>query len=468
MSNKDSASRSGRFNLPANELVESFNATITFEQRVCPFDIRNSQVHATMLGRQGIISTEDANNIVAGLDQVKKEIEAGQFVFSIKDEDIHMAIEKRMTDIVGKSGGKLHTGRSRNDQQATSTKMYLRHEIRVVQESIQKLQSVLVKVAEANFDAIMPGFTHMQTAQPILFSHWLMAYFWMLERDFTRFNDLWLRMDRCPLGSAALAGTSFPLDRAWTAKELGFSAPTENSIDSVSDRDYIVEFCAASALCAMHLSRLCEELVFYSSQEFHFIEMSDDFCTGSSIMPQKKNPDIAEKIRGKCARVYGSLMSMLTLMKGIPLAYNTDLSEDKEQLFDSIDTLEHSLAILAPMIEKMSINRERMLESASMGYANATDLADYLAKKGVPFRDAHHLVGAIVNYAIKEGKRLDDLSMDEYKAFSPKIEEDIRKAISLETCVAVRKSYGGTSPEAVKVQLQHAKEVLTNEAKTLE
>lgn len=304
----------------------------------------------------------------------------------------------------------------------------------------------------------------MQTGQPIVFAHWIMAFFWMLERDFTRFEDLFKRAGRCPLGSAALAGTDFPIDREFTAKKLGFDRPTENSIDSVSDRDHIAEFNAAAALCYAHLSRLCEELVMMSSQEFHFIELSDDFCTGSSIMPQKKNPDIAEKIRGKTGRVYGNLQAILTVLKGIPLAYDTDLSEDKETIFDSFDTLLDSLNILTPMIEKMTVNADVMRRATDMGYANATDLADYLAKKGIPFREAHHIVGQMVNYAIKKGKRLDDFTLEEYRGFSEKIEEDIREEIKLETCVAARKSYGGTAPEAVRVQLKEAEAVLNREA----
>ena len=464
----DSKSRSSRFDLPANELVEKFNATITFEQRGCPFDILNSQAHATMLARQGIIPAADAQAICDGLEKTGEEIKAGKFEFSVHDEDIHMAIEKRMTEIVGAAGGRLHTGRSRNDQTATTTKMWLRAEVKDVQRAIRGLQTEIVAMAKKNPDVVMPGFTHMQTAQPILFSHWIMAYFWMLERDFTRFGDLHRRARFCPLGSAALAGTDFPIDREYTARRLGFEGPTENSIDSVSDRDHMAEFNAAAALCHIHLSRLCEELVYYSSQEFHFIELSDDFCTGSSIMPQKKNPDIAEKIRGKSGRMLGNLMSILTTLKGTPLAYNTDLSEDKEPVFDSTDTLIDSLRILAPMISKMSVNRERLREAADMGYANATDLADYLAKKGVPFREAHHLVGAMVNYAIKHGKRLDDFTAEEYKSFSPLIEEDIRVAISLDSCVKARRSYGGTAPEAVAVQIAHAEAALEREAREIE
>ena len=459
----DSKSRSGRFDLSANKLVEDFNATIMIEQRNCPFDIRGSQAHATMLGKQGIIPKEDAEAICRGLDQVAQEIRDGKFVFRTADEDIHMAIEKRMTEIVGPAGGRLHTGRSRNDQTTTTTKMMLRHTIREVQQAICELQRECVELAARHLGVIMPGYTHMQTGQPILFSHWIMAYFWMLERDFTRFDNLHTRMGYCPLGAAALAGTDFPIDRFMTAKALGFDAPTENSIDSVSDRDHMVEFNACAAMCYMHLSRLSEELVIFSTQDFKFIELSDDFCTGSSIMPQKKNPDIAEKIRGKTGRVYGNLMAMLTIMKGLPLAYNTDLSEDKEQVFDSIDTLLASLRIMTPMIAKMTVNGDVTREAADRGYSNATDLADYLARKGVPFREAHHVVGSMVNYCIKHGKKLDDLTIEEYKQFNDKIEEDIRHEIALDTCVKARKSYGGTAPEAVQHQLDVAREVLARQ-----
>ena len=459
----DSKSRSGRFDLSANKLVEDFNATIMIEQRNCPFDIRGSQAHATMLGKQGIIPKEDAEAICRGLGQVAQEIRDGKFIFRTADEDIHMAIEKRMTEIVGPAGGRLHTGRSRNDQTTTTTKMMLRHTIREVQQAICELQRECVELAARHLGVIMPGYTHMQTGQPILFSHWIMAYFWMLERDFTRFDNLYTRMGYCPLGAAALAGTDFPIDRFMTAKALGFDAPTENSIDSVSDRDHMVEFNACAAMCYMHLSRLSEELVIFSTQDFKFIELSDDFCTGSSIMPQKKNPDIAEKIRGKTGRVYGNLMAMLTIMKGLPLAYNTDLSEDKEQVFDSIDTLLASLRIMTPMIAKMTVNGDVTREAADRGYSNATDLADYLARKGVPFREAHHVVGSMVNYCIKHGKKLDDLTIEEYKQFNDKIEEDIRHEIALDTCVKARKSYGGTAPEAVQHQLDVAREVLARQ-----
>ena len=450
----------GRFDLPTNKLVEEFNATILLEQRCCPFDIQGSKAHATMLARQGIITQDEADKIIAGLSQVAKEMEEGTFVFDVSDEDIQMATEKRMTEIIGPVGGKLHTARSRNDQATLDTMLQMRATILEVQKDIRALQKVIIAKAEEYSDVIMPGYTHLQTAQPVLSSHWIMSYFWMLERDFTRFRDLRKRMNRCPLGAAALAGTTFPIDRHFTAQELGFDGPTQNSIDTVSDRDHMVEFNAAAATCYMHLSRLCEELVMYSSQDFKFIELSDDFCTGSSIMPQKKNPDIAEKIRGKTGRMYGNLMSILTVMKGIPLAFNTDMSEDKEAVYDSMDTLQDTLQILAPMIEKAKFISENMRKAANRGYSTATDMADYLARKGIPFREAHHIVGHAVNYCIKHSKMLDELTIDEFREMSDKIEEDIYSAITLEASVAARKSYGGTAPDAVRKQIDEAKSLL--------
>jgi len=450
----------GRFDLPTNKLVEEFNATIMVEQRVCPFDIQGSKVHATMLARQSIITQQEADTIVAGLDQVAQEMESGQFVFDVKDEDIQMATERRLTEIVGSVGGKLHTARSRNDQTSVGTVMQMRSAIREIQQDIRVFQKVLIAKAQEYMGAIMPGYTHMQTGQPILVSHWVMAYFWMLERDFGRFDDLHGRMNKCPLGSAALAGTTFPIDRHFTAKELGFDGPSENSIDSVADRDHMVEFCAAAATCYMHLSRLAEELVIFSSQDFKFIELSDDFCTGSSIMPQKKNPDVAEKIRGKTGRVYGNLTSILTTMKGIPLAYDTDMSEDKEAVYDSMDTLQTTLKIIAPMIEKMAVLVENTRQAANRGFSTATDMADYLVRKGIPFREAHHIVGSAVNYCIKQGKTLDALTLDEFHEFSERIENDIYEAITLEASVGARQSYGGTAPEAVKYQIRVAKELI--------
>ena len=336
----------------------------------------------------------------------------------------------------------------------------MRSTIREIQQDIVNLQKVIISKAENNINAIMPGYTHLQTGQPILLSHWIMAYYWMLRRDWTRFEDLYQRMGECPLGSAALAGTTFPIDRDFTAQELGFDKPTENSIDSVSDRDHMVEFTAAAAMCFMHLTRLSEELVLFSSQDFKFIELSDDFCTGSSIMPQKKNPDVAEKMRGKGGRMYGNLMAMLTIMKGIPLAYNTDMSEDKEQVYDSMDTLQTSLKIMAPMLEKMVILSENTRSAAARGFSNATDMADYLVRKGIPFREAHHIVGSAVNYCIKHRKMLEELTLDEFHSFDDKIDNDIYESISLEACIKSRMSYGGTGTDAVKKQIEVAKSYL--------
>ena len=450
----------GRFDLPTNKLVEEFNATIMIEQRACPFDIQGSKAHAAMLGRQGIISKAEADQIIAGLDQIATEMQEGKFVFDVADEDIQMAAERRLTEIVGPVGGKLHTARSRNDQATLDTVLHMRSTILDIKQDIRKLQQVILNKAEEYPDAIMPGYTHLQTGQPILSAHWIMAYFWMLERDIGRFSDLHKRMNKCPLGAAALAGTTFPIDRAFTAKELGFDGATENSIDTVSDRDHMVEFNGAAATCYMHMSRMAEELVLFSSQDFKFIELSDDFCTGSSIMPQKKNPDIAEKIRGKTGRVYGNLMAILTTMKGIPLAYNTDMSEDKEAVYDSMDTLQLTLQILAPMVEKMKFVEANMRKAASRGYSTATDMADYLARKGIPFREAHHIVGHAVNYCIKHNKMLEELTMAEFKEFNSTIEDDIFAAITLEASVSARKSYGGTAPEAVQHQIKVAKEIM--------
>lgn len=443
--------------MPTNKLVESYNATIMLEQRLCPFDIKGSIAHATMLGQQGIITQDEAKSIIAGLKQVGKEIENNQFDFDIADEDIHMAIERRMTEIIGPVGGKLHTGRSRNDQTSVDSKMHMRFFIRDIQQDIINLLKVITAKAENNIEVIMPGYTHLQTGQPVLFSHWIMAYYWMLRRDWTRFEDLYQRMGECPLGAAALAGTTFPIDREFTARVLGFDKPTENSIDSVSDRDHMVEFTAAAAMCFMHLTRLSEELVLFSSQDFKFIELSDDFCTGSSIMPQKKNPDVAEKMRGKGGRMYGNLMAMLTIMKGIPLAYNTDMSEDKEQVYDSMDTLQASLKIIAPMLEKMTVIPENTRNAAAKGFSNATDMADYLVRKGIPFREAHHIVGGTVNYCISHKKMLEELTLEEFRFFEEKIENDIYDHISLEACIKARVSYGGTGSDAVKKQIDIAK-----------
>jgi len=450
----------GRFDLPTDKFVEEFGSVIHIEKRMCPDDIQGSIAHATMLAKQGIISEEDATQIVEGLKAVLKEIEEGRFEFKDEDEDIHMAIEKRLTEIIGPAGGRLHTARSRNDQCQVDGVLYFRRAVREVQSYIRAFQKVLVEKAEENMGVIMPGYTHLQTAQPILVSHWIMAYFQMMQRDFIRFENCYNGMNLCPLGAAALAGTDFPIDRFLTAKLLGFDGPTENSLDTVGNRDYLIEFCSAAAICYMHLTRLCEELVIFCSQDFKFIELSDDYTTGSSIMPQKKNPDMAEAIRGKGGRVFANVNALLTMMKGIPLAYNKDMQEDKETSLESVDMLIAALKIMAPMVKKMTVIGENTLKGANRGYANATDMADYLVRKGIPFREAHRITGRAVNYAITRGQPLDDLSITEFKEFDSRIEDDIYEEIKLEHCVEARKSYGGTAPEAVAVQIANAKAIL--------
>lgn len=451
---------SGRFNLPIDKFVEEFNASISFDKRLYKQDIKGSIAHAKMLSRQAILKEDEARSIVTGLEQVLKEIESGAFKFSSDDEDIHMAVEKRLTEIIGPVGGKLHTARSRNDQVAVDIRMYVTEEAETVKAYLLGLQTVIVEKAINNLGVIMPGFTHLQTGQPILFSHYLMAYFQMFKRDFQRVTDMVMRMNYSPLGAGALAGTTFPIDRAFTAKELGFYGPTENSIDSVSDRDFIIEFLSGLSICMMHLSRMSEELILFSNQDIAFISLTDDYCTGSSIMPQKKNPDIPELIRGKTGRVYGSLMTMLTIMKGLPLAYNKDMQEDKEPLFDAIDTVVASLKVFAPMIAKMEINEARMRDSAMKGYSTATDLADYLVRMGLPFRQAHHAVGKIVSYAIENNKKLEQLSIEELIKFSNLIGEDVFKYITPEASINSRSSYGGTSAESVMNQIKIAQSFL--------
>lgn len=450
----------GRFNLPVDKFVEEFNASINFDKRLYKHDIKGSIAHAQMLSRQGIIDEHEARLIVNGLEQILSEIEAGGFKFSIADEDIHMAVEKRLTEIIGPAGGKLHTGRSRNDQIAVDIRMYVIDEAETIKAFLLGLQGVLVEKAINNLGVIMPGYTHLQTGQPILFSHYLMAYFQMFKRDFQRITDMVMRMNYSPLGSAALAGTTFPIDRTFTAKELGFYGPTENSIDSVSDRDFAIEFISALSIIMMHLSRMSEEIILFSNQDIGFVTLTDDYCTGSSIMPQKKNPDIPELIRGKTGRVYGSLITLLTIMKGLPLAYNKDMQEDKEALFDAIDTVIASLKVFAPMVAKMEVNEEKMRLSALKGYSTATDLADYLVRKGAPFRQAHHAVGKTVSYAIENHKTLNELSLDEFRQFSPLIENDVFTFISLEKSVESRNSYGGTSAESVMNQIKIAQSFL--------
>lgn len=391
----------GRFSEVPSKFVEEFGAVINVETRLCPYDIQGSLAHVTMLGETGILNAEDVKAIQDGLKVVAKEIEDGKFTFKAEDEDIHMAIEKRLIELIGPAGGRLHTGRSRNDQCCVDSYLYFRDAAKQCQELILEIQKAIFKQAEENFGKIMPGFTHLQTAQPVLVSHWIMAYFWMLKRDYDRLQGFLDRLCECPLGAAALAGTDFPIDRWSTAKQLGFKKPTENSIDSVADRDYCIEFGSIAATSYMHLSRLCEEIIIFSSQEYKFLELSDDFTTGSSIMPQKKNCDFAELIKGRTGRMYGYLMAMLTMMKGIPLAYDKDMQEDKFLSYQLIDMWQDTMKVMAPMIRKMRVNTEKTYAAASNGYSTATDMADYLVRKGMPFRDAHRVVGQTVRYCVE-------------------------------------------------------------------
>jgi argininosuccinate lyase len=444
----------GRFAKATDALVEEFTASIAFDRRLYRQDIQGSIAHARMLVRQGILTPEEGEKIIAGLEEIEKEIEGSQFTFTAAREDIHMHIEARLQEKVGPVAGKLHTARSRNDQVATDLHLYVKEEAAAVMALIARLQETILHLAEKHLGVIMPGYTHLQRAQPILFSHHLLAYFEMLERDWQRFRDCRRRADSSPLGAGALAGTSFPIDRAYTASQLGFSSCYRNSIDAVSDRDFVLEFLAAAAILMQHLSRFCEELILWSSQEFAFIELDDAFATGSSIMPQKKNPDVPELIRGKTGRVYGNLIALLTTMKGLPLAYNKDLQEDKEPLFDTVDTIKNCLTIFAPLLASMEVKEENMARAAAGGFANATDAADYLAKKGLPFREAHRIVGNIVRYCLEEGKGLAELRLEEFRRFSLAFGPDIIEAIQTKNVVAARTSYGGTAPGQVERALQ--------------
>lgn len=445
---------SGRFTQETNKLVEEFNASISFDKRLYKHDIMGSIAHAKMLTKVGIIKKREADKIISGLKAIGKEIEAGNFRFTSDMEDIHMAIEKRLIEKTGPVGGKLHTARSRNDQVVLDVRLYLRDEIGEVKGLIKELQKTFVGIAKKNLDCIMPGYTHLQRAQPILFSHHLLAYYEMLKRDFERLDDCLKRVNVMPLGAGALAGSPYPLDRDFVAKEFGFAKPTDNSLDSVSDRDFCIEFCSAASILMMHLSRLSEELILWSSHEFSFVELSDAFSTGSSIMPQKKNPDVPELVRGKTGRVYGNLLSLLTTMKALPLAYNKDMQEDKEALFDTIDTVKGCLKVFAPMLTTMKINKPKMLNATKEGFLTATDVADYLVKKGVPFRESHHIVGKVVAYCIKNKKVLDDLTHKEWKGFSKVLDDRIKKVISVESSVNSRKLKGGTALESVKKRLK--------------
>ena len=448
----------GRFTQPTDKFVEEFTASIDFDKRLYHQDIRGSIAHARMLGKQGIISLDDMESIVHGLQDILRQIEAGNFTFSVALEDIHMNIESRLSEKIGEAGKRLHTGRSRNDQVALDIRLYLRDEIVAISAYLDLLIDSLLCQAEVNLEVIMPGFTHLQTAQPILFSHHLMAYVEMISRDKGRMEDCLKRMNVCPLGAGALAGTTFPIDREHVAEQLDFSGVTRNSLDSVSDRDFALEFLAAASILMMHLSRFSEELILWSTSEFKFVDLSDGFCTGSSIMPQKKNPDVPELVRGKTGRVYGNLMALLTVMKGLPLAYNKDMQEDKEPLFDTIDTVKGSLKIFVDMIRELRVNAARMRTAAAGGYSTATDVADYLVRKGMPFRDAHEVVGKSVAYCVAAGKDLPDLTLEEWRTFSGRFDADIAEAITLEASVNARSAIGGTAVERVRAEINRAKE----------
>ena len=443
----------GRFKSGVNELVNTFNASISIDSRMYKEDIIGSLAHVKMLGRQGIISSKDSEKIVNGLNEILKRIENGVIDIDNASEDIHSFIESTLTYYIGDEGKKLHTGRSRNDQVALDTKLYVKKYLIVVANELLNLQTVILNKAKENINTIMPGYTHMQKAQPITFAHHIMAYAEMLKRDYGRLLDCYERMNEMPLGSGALATSTYPIDRNFVSNELGFNKPTVNSIDSVSDRDYAIEALSALSLIMMHLSRFSEEVILWCTGEFNFVELDDAYSTGSSIMPQKKNPDVAELVRGKTGRVYGDLMTLLTVMKGIPLAYNKDMQEDKEALFDGLDTVLLSIQTFTGMLDTMKIKKDVMKKAASGGFTNATDVADYLVKKGEAFRNAHEIVGKIVLYCIDENKAIDDLSLDEFKSFSPFFEEDVYKAIDLITCVEERSVMGGPSSSSVQSQI---------------
>ncbi len=450
----------GRFSKSADKLAEQYTASLAFDQRLYKQDIAGSIAHVKMLAKQSIISDDEAKTIIAGLEDVRKEIEKGKFKFAPELEDIHMAIEARLIEKVGEAGRKLHTARSRNDQVALDMRLFTKEAIADTQKSIRGLQQALLGLAEDNKSVVMPGYTHLQVAQPVLLAHHLLAYFEMLQRDYERFTDCLKRVDVMPLGSGALAGVAYKIDREFLAKELGFGKISRNSMDAVSDRDFILEYESIAAICMMHLSRLAEEIVLWSSAEFGFIELDDAYATGSSIMPQKKNPDVAELARGKTGRVYGNLMALLTTMKGLPLAYNRDMQEDKEGLFDTADTLQSTLEVFAGMVKTIKVDDENTRGALERGYVLATDLADYLVKKGAAFRTAHEIVGKLVNYAVGKGKTLADLDMKEYKKFSPLFGGDVR-SITIETSLAARNVAGGTAPAQVKKELAGARRIIT-------
>lgn len=440
----------GRFTKETDQLVYQFNASISFDKRFYEQDIRGSIAHVTMLEKQGVLTTEEKDQIVEGLNSIKHDVENGSLQITNRYEDIHSFVEANLIDRIGEVGKKLHTGRSRNDQVALDMRLYIRDEILEMDVVLKELLEVLLKLMKENLETYMPGFTHLQKAQPITLAHHLGAYFEMFKRDRSRIKDIYKRMNVCPLGSGALAGTTYPLDREYTAELLGFDGPTLNSMDSVADRDYLIELLSAMSTVMMHLSRFSEEVIIWNSNEYQFVEIDDAYSTGSSIMPQKKNPDIAELVRGKTGRVYGALMSLLTTMKGIPLAYNKDMQEDKELAFDAIDTTKGCITLFTGMLATMRFNRMRMENSAKHGFTNATDAADYLVNHGVPFRDAHGIIGQLVLYCIQKEMALEEMTLEEFRSFSPVFGEDIYDAISMETCVKMRNTIGAPGQEAMK------------------
>ena len=440
----------GRFNKETDGIVDDFNSSISFDSRLYEYDIKGSIAHVRMLEKCGIINNEECEKIVNGLNEIYYDIKNGKIKFSRECEDIHMNIEKILTERIGPAGKKLHTARSRNDQVALDFRMYVKYEIENIKELILKLELAILSIAEKNTGTIMPGYTHMQPAQPVTFAHHIMAYFEMFKRDIGRLEDCFKRADAMPLGSCALAGTGYNIDRNFTANELGFSEITYNSMDAVSDRDFALEFLSSLSMIMMHLSRFCEEIVIWCSPSFNFVELDDGFSTGSSIMPQKKNPDVAELIRGKTGRVYGNLLGLLTVMKGLPLAYNKDMQEDKEAVFDSADTVNACLKTFIPMLQTLKVKAGNMEKACGLGFLNATDAADYLTRKGIPFREAHEIVGKLVLYCINKGKTLDNLTIDEYKDISGAFSDDVYESIDIRNCVNNRKTCGGPAEEMVK------------------
>ena len=447
----------GRFSRPTDELLEAFSASVHFDFKLYPYDIAGSIAHAKMLGRQGLISESEAQDIVRGLKGIKEDIDAGRFGWDPKLEDVHMNIERKLAERIGPAGEKLHTARSRNDQVALDTRLYVRDAISEIQDALKNLQLALIEQGERHIDLALPGFTHLQRAQPVLLAHHLLAYQEMFKRDGERLTDLYKRVNVMPLGSAALAGTGLPIDMEFVARELGFDALVENSMDAVADRDYVIEFLASASMIMMHLSRLSEDLILWATSEFDFANLPDELCTGSSIMPQKKNPDVPELIRGKSGRVYGHLMALLTVMKGLPMSYNRDLQEDKEPLFDTVETITQVLPLAARLIERMAFKSERMKQAADDPFMPATDLADHLVKQGIPFRQAHAMVGRSVRYCLDQGKRLADLNPEELRELCPGADYEVTSKLSLEEGLKARSTPGGTAPQQVKAALARAR-----------